>query len=240
MTEQTPKSPRRGRVSKPDLAAPAQPRTAAGPAKTAKGKKHSSKLWIERQLSDPYVARAKMEGYRSRAAYKLKEIDAKHGVLRKGARVIDLGAAPGGWTQVALERGAAKVVGIDLLAMDPIPGADLLRGDFLSETAPGEVMALLGGRADVVLSDMAANTTGHRRTDHLRTVALAEAAADFAIAVLAPGGTFVSKVFQGGSEGDMLKRLKAHFTSVRHAKPPASRSGSPELFVVARGFTPEK
>ncbi len=236
MTDDAPKPPRRGRVSPPELGAPAQPRNLAGPAKSARGKKLSSKLWIERQLSDPYVARARLEGYRSRAAYKLKELDARHAIIRRGARVIDLGAAPGGWTQVALERGAARVVGIDLLAIAPISGAHFIRGDFLSDEAPGAVREALGGPADVVLCDMAANTTGHRRTDHLRTAALAEAGVDFAIAVLAPGGAFVAKVFQGGSEADMLRRLKERFKVVRHVKPPASRSASPELYVVATGF----
>lgn len=204
--------------------------------KTARGRKLSSTLWLKRQLNDPYVERAKAAGYRSRAAFKLMELDDKFRLLKKGARVVDLGAAPGGWTQVALERGAAKVVGVDLLEMEPVAGATLLVGDFTDAETVERVRAELGGSADLVMSDMAANTTGHRATDHLRVVALVEAAAAFAEEVLAPGGGFVAKVFQGGTEGEILAGLKTRFAKVRHAKPPASRAGSPETYLVATGF----
>jgi 23S rRNA (uridine2552-2'-O)-methyltransferase len=204
--------------------------------KTAKTRSASSTRWLERQLNDPYVERAKAEGYRSRAAYKLAELDDRFGLIEKGARVVDLGAAPGGWCQVALERGASKVVGVDLLEIEPIKGATLLVGDFNEEAVVEAVKAALGGQADLVLSDMAANTTGHRATDHLRVVALAEAAAQFAEETLAPGGAFVAKMFQGGAEGELLARLKSRFDKVRHAKPPASRPGSPETYLVAMGF----
>ena len=198
--------------------------------------KESSKRWIERQLQDPYVRQAKSAGYRSRAAFKLLEIDEKAGLLRAGQRVVDLGAAPGGWVQVALEKGAADVVGIDLLAIDPIPGAHLVEGDINDAAAVAEMMTGLDGPPDLVLSDMAANTTGHRSTDHLRTVALMEMAVDFAVTHLAAGGHFCSKVFQGGATKDVLDTLKARFESVKHIKPPASRAGSPEIYVVAKGF----
>ena len=204
--------------------------------KTAKGRKVSSTLWLERQLNDPYVARAKAEGYRSRAAYKLKELDDKFNLLKKGARVVDLGCAPGGWLQVAAQRGAGRVVGIDYLAMPHVPGTEHLELDFLDEAAPEKLKALLGGEADLVLSDMAAPTTGHRATDHLRIIALADAALDFAEDVLSPGGNFVCKVFQGGAEGELLARLKTNFATVKHAKPRASRADSAEMYVVALGF----
>ncbi len=203
---------------------------------TAKGRKVSSTLWLDRQLNDPYVARAKAEGYRSRAAYKLKELDEKLGLLKKGARVVDLGCAPGGWLQVAAEKGAGTVVGIDYLPMPHVPGTEHLELDFLDDAAPERLKAVLGGKADLVLSDMAAPTTGHRGTDHLRIMALADAALDFAVEVLAPGGAFVSKVFQGGAEGALLGRLKENFTTVKHAKPKASRADSAEVYVVALGF----
>lgn len=196
----------------------------------------SSRRWIERQLNDPYVQRAKQEGARARAYYKLAELDDQFHFLKKGARILDLGAAPGGWAQVCLRRGARKIVGVDLLAIDPLPGADFLQMDFLAPEAPAALMAALGGAPDVVLSDMAANTTGHAKTDQIKTGALAEAAADFALQVLAPGGTFVTKAFQGGLDGEVLARLKKCFKSVRHAKPPASRAESPEVYVVAMGF----
>lgn len=204
--------------------------------KTAKGRKVSSTLWLDRQLNDPYVARAKAEGYRSRAAYKLKELDEKFGLIKRGGRVVDLGCAPGGWLQVAAEKGAARVAGIDYLAMPHVPGTEHLELDFLDEAAPEKLKALLGGEADVVLSDMAAPTTGHQSTDHVRIIALAEAALDFAEDVLAPGGAFVCKVFQGGAEGDLLARLKKKFGTVKHAKPRASRADSAEVYVVALGF----
>jgi 23S rRNA (uridine2552-2'-O)-methyltransferase len=196
----------------------------------------SSKRWIERQLQDPYVRKSKEEGYRSRAAYKLLEIDEEVRLLRKGQRVIDLGCAPGGWIQVALMKGAAEVAGIDLLPVDPIEGATIIEGD-VNVTADVERLLLaLTGPPDLVLSDMAANTTGHKQTDHLRTVTLVELAADFAIAHLAPGGALCSKVFQGGTTKEVLERLKQNFRTVKHIKPPASRAGSPEIYVVAKGF----
>jgi 23S rRNA (uridine2552-2'-O)-methyltransferase len=209
--------------------------------KSRKGRSLSSKLWLERQLNDPFVARARREGYRSRAAYKLIEIDDKHRLLKSGARVVDLGAAPGGWSQVAAKRvglaqGKGRVVAIDLLEMAPIAGVDFVRRDFLDARAPDEIKALLGGPADVVLSDMAANATGHRKTDHLRIVALAEAAAEFAREVLAPGGAFLCKVLQGGTEGTLLAALKRDFAAVKHVKPAASRADSAELYLLATGF----
>jgi len=196
----------------------------------------SSRRWIERQLNDPYVARAKAEGARARAYYKLAELDDKFGLIKKGALVCDLGAAPGGWAQAALKRGAARVVGIDLLPVDPLPGAVFLEMDFLAPEGPEAVRKALGGAPDLVLSDMAANTTGHSKTDQIRTGALAEAAALFALDVLAPGGAFVTKAFQGGLDADLLQQLKQAFASVKHAKPPASRTESPEVYVVATGF----
>jgi 23S rRNA (uridine2552-2'-O)-methyltransferase len=208
--------------------------------KTGKGRKLSSKLWLDRQLNDPYVARAKREGMRSRAAYKLSEIDDKARFLKKGGRVIDLGAAPGGWSQVAAKRVGApqqgRVVAIDLLAVDPLPGVEFMQLDFLDPTAPEKLKAMLGGRADVVLSDMAANATGHRKTDHIKIVALVEVAVEFAREVLAPGGAFLAKVLQGGTEATLLTLLKRDFTTVKHVKPAASRSDSAELYLLATGF----
>ncbi|MAN44966.1 MAG: RlmE family RNA methyltransferase [Alphaproteobacteria bacterium] len=201
-----------------------------------RAKNESSKRWIERQLQDPYVRKAKDEGYRARAAYKLLEIDEKIGLLRKGQRVVDLGCAPGGWMQVALEKGAIEVAGIDLLPVEPVPGAHIVQGDVTEPNDVAELLKGLTGKPDLVLSDMAANTTGHKQTDHLRTVALVEMAVAFAIEHLAPGGNFCSKVFQGGATKDVLDALKAHFKTVKHIKPPASRAGSPEIFVVAKGF----
>ncbi len=210
--------------------------------KDEKRRTASSRAWLERQLSDPYVARAKREGFRSRAAYKLAEIDDKYKVLKPGARVVDLGAAPGGWSEVAARRvgagGASKgrVVALDILGMKPIPGVEFLHLDFLDAVAPARLKEILGGKADVVLSDMAANATGHRQTDHLRIMALAEAAALFAREVLAPGGAFLCKVLQGGTEATLLAELKRDFATVKHVKPPASRSGSAELYLLAKGF----
>jgi len=203
-----------------------------------KRKSPSSKVWLERQLNDPYVVRAKREGYRSRAAYKLIEIDDKHRVLKRGAKVVDLGAAPGGWSQVAAKRIGEKghVVGIDVLEMDEIPGVTFAQIDFLANDAPDRLKEMLGGPADVVLSDMAANATGHRQTDHLKIVALVEAAAEFASEVLKPGGSFLAKVIQGGTEGTLLAALKRDFASVKHVKPAASRADSAELYVLATGF----
>lgn len=207
--------------------------------KTARNRTAASTRWLSRQLNDPYVKRAKAEGYRSRAAYKLIELDEKYALLKGRHAIVDLGVAPGGWTQVVRKlRPDARIVGIDLLPTEPIAGADFLTMDFMDDAAPGAIMELLGGAPDLVLSDMAANTVGHPQTDHLRTIALAEAAADFAIMMLQPGGAFVAKVFQGGTSGDLLTLLKQNFTSVRHAKPPSSRKGSPELFVVALGKKP--
>lgn len=204
--------------------------------RTAKRRSPASAEWLRRQLNDPYVAAAKQQGWRSRAAFKLLELDDRFHVIRPGGRVLDLGAAPGGWTQVAIRRGAGVVVGVDLLPMDPVPGATSLLGDFGDPDMPGRLVEALGGKADLVLSDMAPNTTGHAATDHLRIMALAELAAAFAVEVLAAGGAFVAKVFQGGSERGMLDGLKRDFVSVRHAKPPASRKESSELYVVAMGF----
>jgi 23S rRNA (uridine2552-2'-O)-methyltransferase len=209
--------------------------------KTGKSRSLSSKLWLERQLNDPYVARARREGFRSRAVYKLSEIDDKAKFLKPGARVIDLGAAPGGWSQLAAQRvrasdGKGRVVAIDILDMDPVPGVDFMKLDFLDPAAPDILKEKLGGPADVVLSDMAANATGHRKTDHLKIVALVEAAAMFAAEVLKPGGTFLAKVLQGGTEGDLLAMLKRDFASVKHVKPSASRQDSAELYVLATGF----
>ncbi|WP_309083911.1 RlmE family RNA methyltransferase [Chelativorans sp.] len=209
--------------------------------KKKRGLKSSSRRWLERHLNDPYVRRANAEGMRSRAAYKLIEIDERHRILAPGMKVIDLGAAPGGWSQVAAARvksdpARPNVIGIDYLEMDPVPGAMILRMDFLEPQAPARLIELLEGAPDVVLSDMAAPTTGHRRTDHLRTMQLCEAAADFAIAVLKPGGHFLAKTFQGGTEAEMLNRLKRSFHAVHHVKPPASRDESVELYLLAKGF----
>jgi 23S rRNA (uridine2552-2'-O)-methyltransferase len=206
--------------------------------RTAKGRPLASKLWLERQLNDPYVRAAKQEGYRSRAAFKLVELDSKFRFLKKGARVLDLGAAPGGWTQVAVKRLGEKgvVVGADILEMEPISGATIFQCDLLDPKTPDMLKDALGGPADVVLTDMAAPTTGHRATDHLRTVALFEAALDVANDVLRPGGIFVGKVFQGGASGELLARVKKMFRDVKHVKPPASRAESVELYLVATGF----
>jgi 23S rRNA (uridine2552-2'-O)-methyltransferase len=202
---------------------------------------HSSHQWLSRQLNDPYVRKAHAEGYRSRAAFKLIEIDDKHKILKRGARVVDLGAAPGGWSQVAAERigaekGLGKIVAIDLLDIEPIQHVLFAQKDFNDEDAPARLKEMLGGQADVVLSDMAANTIGHRQTDHLKIVALVEMAAEFAREVLAPGGSFLAKVLQGGTEGELLALLKRDFKSVKHIKPPASRKDSAELYVLATGF----
>lgn len=213
--------------------------------KNARRRKPSSARWLERQLNDPYVARAKAEGFRARSAFKLIEIDDRYGLFKPGGRVVDLGAAPGGWCQVAAERVGTSdanihVVAIDYLDMEPLPGVAIIKKDFLDDDAPDVIRAALGGHpADVVLSDMAAPTTGHRQTDHLRTIHLCEVAADFAISILRPGGHFVTKVFQGGAEQDLLTMLKRSFTSVHHVKPPSSRQNSVELYLVARGFKGE-
>jgi 23S rRNA (uridine2552-2'-O)-methyltransferase len=212
--------------------------------KSKNKRSHSSHQWLSRQLNDPYVRKAHAEGYRSRAAFKLVEIDDKHKILKRGARVVDLGAAPGGWSQVAAERigvekGQGKIVAIDLLDIEPINGVVFAQMDFNDDDAPQRLKEMLGGQADVVLSDMAANTIGHRQTDHLKIVALVEMAADFAREVLAPGGSFVAKVLQGGTEGELLTMLKRDFKVVKHIKPPASRKDSAELYVLATGFRGE-
>lgn len=206
--------------------------------KTAKGRTLSSTLWLHRQLNDPYVQRAKREGYRSRAAFKLIEMDEKFKLLRAGGKVVDLGCAPGGWAQVAVKKVGekGKVVGVDLLEVEPVAGADLFVLDFLLDEAPDIIKERLGGRAHLVMSDMAANTTGHTPTDHLRIMHLCELAYQFATEVLAPGGAFVCKVLKGGAEGDLLKQMKKDFAVVKHAKPAASRSDSAESYVVATGF----
>ena len=207
--------------------------------KSSKRRSQSSRQWLERQLNDPYVARAKREGFRSRAAFKLIEIDDKAHILKRGARVVDLGAAPGGWSQVAAKRVGpfGHIIAIDLLPMKPVIGVDFAQIDFLDPAAPEKLKAMLGGPADVVLSDMSANATGHRKTDHLKIVGLVEAAAEFAREVLAPGGSFLAKVLQGGTEGALLAVLKRDFATVKHVKPAASRSESAELYLLAMGFT---
>jgi len=206
--------------------------------KPDKRRKPSSRAWLERQINDPYVARAKREGFRSRAAFKLAEIDDKYRLFKPDARVVDLGAAPGGWSEIATRRvgPGGRVIALDILDMKPISSVDFLHLDFLDDGAPARLKEMLGGKADVILSDMAANATGHRQTDHLRIMALAEAAVDFAREVLAPGGAFLCKVLQGGTEAALLAELKRDFATVKHVKPPASRSGSAELYLLARGF----
>lgn len=207
--------------------------------KTAKRRTTSSTRWLERQLNDPYVAAAKAAGYRSRAAFKLKELDEQFSLLGQVTRVVDLGAAPGGWCQVVLEkRPKAKVVGIDLLPIEPIAGVTLFEKDILDDDAEAMITEALGGPADLVMSDMAANTVGHQATDHLRTMGLIEAALDMATRLLRPGGTFVAKVLAGGGDGTLTAALKKRFTTVKHVKPPASRKGSSEWYVVAKGFKP--
>ena len=219
-------------------------RTGAGLTRTprkTKGRSESSRRWIQRQLNDPFVAEAKSRGYRSRAALKLEQMDRKHRILRPDAAVLDLGCAPGGWLQYAgrrigLDRGRGKLVGIDLLETDPVPGAEILKGDINDDAMMAELVRLLGGRADVVLSDMAADTTGHRATDHLRTTALLDLALDMALRVLNPGGAFLSKCFRGGAEQEALKAMRRDFAEVRHVKPAASRQESVESYVLATGF----
>jgi 23S rRNA (uridine2552-2'-O)-methyltransferase len=227
---------------------PTKPGVAAGATRVLRtkikkkhGLKESSRRWLERHMNDPYVQRSKADGYRSRAAYKLIEIDDKHHLLKPGMKIIDLGAAPGGWCQVAAARTNSTaenphVVGIDYLEMDAVPGAPVLLMDFLDDDAPARLSEALGGAPDLVLSDMAAPTTGHRRTDQIRTMHLCEVAADFAISVLKPGGHFLAKTFQGGTEADLLNLLKKNFRSVHHVKPPASRDESAELYLLAKDF----
>jgi 23S rRNA (uridine2552-2'-O)-methyltransferase len=205
--------------------------------KTARGRSNSSNRWLARQLNDPYVKRAQAEGYRSRAAYKLIELDERFAFLKGARAIVDLGIAPGGWAQVVRKRcPKARIVGIDLLPVDPIDGVEIAQMDFMADEAPDWLRNALGGPADLVLSDMAANTVGHPQTDHLRTMGLVEAGVDFACEVLQPGGGFVAKSLAGGADAALVAKLKAHFTTVKHAKPPASRKGSSEWYVVAQGF----
>ncbi len=212
--------------------------TRAKPArlKTAKGRTGSQQAWLERQINDPFAAEARAKGYRSRAAFKLTEMDDRFGLIPRGARIIDLGCAPGGWVQIALLRGAGKVVGVDLLPVDPLPPSQMIVMDFTDPACGSRLMEMLGGAPDLVLSDMAPNTTGHRMTDHLRIVGLIEAAADFALTVLKPGGAFVTKAFQGGELAEVIARLKARFDQVKQVKPKASRAESSEVYLVATGF----
>ncbi len=209
--------------------------------KTSKYRSKSSNKWLERQLNDPYVAEAKRQGYRSRAAFKLVQLDEKYKFLGRGKTIVDLGCAPGGWTQVAVERnkGSGQVVGIDILETQPVAGATMICQDFTAEGAPEKLKALMNGPADIVMSDMAANTTGHQQTDHLRTIGLVEAAYEFAKEVLAPGGIFIAKVFQGGAEASLLADVKKNFQKVAHFKPDASRKSSPETYLVALGYRKE-
>ncbi|HET6537669.1 MAG TPA: RlmE family RNA methyltransferase [Sphingopyxis sp.] len=205
--------------------------------KTARGRKPSSTRWLQRQLNDPYVRKAQAEGYRSRAAYKLLELDDKFGFVKKARAIVDLGITPGGWSQVVRKLNPrASVTGIDILPCEPLEGVNILLMDFMDDEAPDALLEALGSAPDLVISDMAANTVGHQQTDHLRTLGLAETAADFAIQNLVPGGAFVAKVFAGGADRELLTILKQNFSSVKHAKPPASRKGSPELYVIAQGF----
>jgi 23S rRNA (uridine2552-2'-O)-methyltransferase len=210
--------------------------------RSTRGRNASSTRWLDRQLNDPYVAAAKSKGYRSRAAFKLKELDQRFHLLRRNGRVLDLGAAPGGWSQVAAEKvtETGKIVAVDILPMEPIIGVEIMQLDMLDEYAPDKIKAALGGEADLVLTDMASPTTGHRATDHIRTLALFEAALELAIEVLHPGGAFVGKVFQGGATTELLLAAKKHFADVKHVKPPASRAESVELYLVALGFKGKK
>jgi len=228
--------PAKGSASK--NAAPGPSHRARVAVKTARGRPVSSQRWLSRQLNDPYVSAAKTEGYRSRAAYKLIELDDKLHFLKSGVRVLDLGSTPGGWTQVAVERAGPKgsVLAVDINPMQEVPGATFMQLDFLSEGADEKVKAALGGPIDIVLSDMAAPATGHRQTDHIRIMALCEAALDLALRVLAPDGAFIAKVLRGGTENELLNAMKRDFRQVRHVKPPASRADSAESYVVATGF----
>jgi len=228
--------PPRKRMVKPPTGGTAEGRGKPARLKTAKQRTPSQQAWLERQINDPFSAAARSHGYRSRAAYKLSEIDDRLRLLRPGVRVIDLGLAPGGWTQVAIERGVTHIAGVDLLPVDALPPAQILQMDFTDPACGPELIQRLGGAPDVVLSDMAPNTVGHRETDHLRIIGLIEAAAEFAIQVLRPGGAFVTKAFQGGETASLILGLKAHFTDVRHLKPKASRADSSEVYIAATGF----
>jgi len=229
---------KRGRSDDAERPAPSDRNDLKVRVKTARGRKLSSTRWLERQLNDPFVAKAKAAGYRSRAAFKLLEIDQRFGLMKPGGRVVDLGAAPGGWAQAAVRAVGPRgqVVGVDLVPIEPVAGAQFLRGDFLDDAVRAQAAQALGGPADAVLSDMAASASGHRGADHLRIIALCEAALDFAEDVLAPGGAFCAKVLRGGAEGELLARMKRAFTTVKHMKPQASRSESSEIYVVAQGF----
>lgn len=235
MSDDPPPRPRKGMVRPPTGGGDAG-RMKSTRVKTAKRRTASSNAWLERQLNDPFVVEAKVKGYRARAAFKLTEIDDKIQVLRRGARVVDLGCAPGGWIQVAVERGVVDIVGIDLLPVTPHSPAQIIQGDFTEPGCGERLIEMLGGPPDVVLTDMAPNTVGHRQTDHLRIAGLVEAALDFALQVLKPGGAFVAKAFQGGELAEVLKLLQTHFAKVRHVKPKASRADSSEIFLVATGF----
>ncbi|MDC7682036.1 RlmE family RNA methyltransferase [Asticcacaulis sp. BYS171W] len=231
-----PEEPRRKMVKPPtggNLSGRAKGHTAV---KTAKQRTQSSAKWLERQLNDPFVQRAKAEGWRSRAAFKLEEIDDRFHILKRGVRVIDLGCAPGGWVQMAKSRGAAHVVGVDLLPVDPIPGAEMIEADFTDPAIGPRLMEMMGGKPDVVLSDLAHNTVGHRQTDHLKIMGLLELAGDFACDNLKPGGTFIAKAFQGGETEHLLLKLKLAFNDVKHFKPKSSRADSSEIYIVAQGF----
>ncbi len=224
------------RMVRPPTGGSAEGRNVKRTLKTAEGRTLSSQKWLERQLTDPYVQKAKAEGWRSRAAFKLIEIDDRFHLIKRGSKVIDLGCAPGGWVQVALKRGASEVIGVDPLLVDPIPGSEMIQADFTEPGVGEKLMQMLGGQPDIVLSDMAHNTVGHKQTDHLKIVGLIEAAADFAMENLKPGGVFVTKNFQGGSAGDVLNQLKLAFADVKFVKPKASRQGSSEVYLVAMGF----
>ena len=228
--------PPRRRMVKPPSGGLDAGRTKPARLKTAKGRTSSQQAWLERQINDPFSAEARALGYRSRAAFKLSEIDDRFKLIRKGSLIVDLGCAPGGWIQIAQQRGAGKIVGIDLLPVDPLPPAELVQMDFTDPAAPALLIDLLGGKPDIVLSDMAPNTVGHRETDHLRIVGLIEMGADFAVSVLKPGGAFVAKAFQGGETAEIIARLKQHFAKVQNVKPKASRADSSEVFLVATGF----
>lgn len=228
--------PPRKRMVKPPTGGTEGGRSKPARLKTAKQRTPAQQAWLERQINDPFSAKARALGYRSRAAFKISEIDDRFRFFRPGARVIDLGLAPGGWTQIAIERGVTHIAGVDLLPVDPLPPAHILQMDFTDPACGPQLIELLGGPPDVVLSDMAPNTVGHRQTDHLRIIGLIEAAIEFAIGVLKPGGAFVAKAFQGGETGELIGELKRHFTEVRNVKPKASRQDSSELFIVATGF----
>ena len=232
----TDEEPPRRRMVKPPSGGLEAGRHKPARLKTAYKRTPSQQAWLERQINDPFAAEARAKGYHSRAAFKLSGIDDRLHILKKGVKVIDLGCAPGGWVQVALERGAGKVVGVDLLHVDPLAPAELIQMDFTDPDCPPKLMELLGGQPDIVLSDMAPNTVGHRETDHLRIVGLIELAADFAISVLKPGGSFIAKAFQGGETAEVIGRLKKHFDKVQHIKPKASRTDSSEVFLAATGF----